>query len=815
MSLIFRGLIALFSLGLLALICGVGIFVWVLFYYSDDLPGFDQLANYEPPIITRVHTSDGRLMAEFAEEKRIFLPLREIPDHVKQAFISAEDKNFYTHPGVDALGIARAIHTNIRNRGKNRRPVGASTITQQVAKNFLLSNEVSYERKIKEMILSFRIERAFSKEQILELYLNEIYMGAGTYGVAAAALYYFGKTIDKVTIEEAAYLAALPKAPNNYHPARHYDDAVERRNWVMSRMSEDGHLPAEELAELQKKPLETVAQDNDEIYTSASYFAEEVRRHLIETYGEDALYKGGLVVHTSLVPSLQQAASKALRNGLVAYDRRHGRHREHIAKLPSLENWQQQLADIQKPVGAEDWRLAVVLDSDKNRAKIGFSDGKKGIIPLENVTWARERLSSFSRGPEIKSVTQVLKPGDVILTEPADDKAAKKDDGIYHYRQIPEVQGALVAIDPHTGRVLAMVGGFSYEISEFNRATQALRQPGSAFKPVIYTAALETGYTPATLVLDAPFVLDQGAGLGKWRPSNYSREFYGPTPLRVGIEKSRNLMTVRLAHQLGMEKIAEMSSRLGIIDNLDPVLSMALGAGETTLLRMVRGYSGFVNGGKRIYPSIIDRIQDRTGKTISKNDTRPCEGCGPLVPWNEQGVPALPDIREQILDPRHAYQMVSIMEGTVQRGTAISLKSLNRPIAGKTGTTNEAKDTWFIGYTPDLVVGVYIGFDKPRPMGREETGSRVAVPVFKEFMQTALKDKAAVPFRVPQGIRLVQVDRTDGTRAEAGDEHVVWEAFLHGTEPSGRPVIFDGKRLVPIEAQDQSSNITTGTGGLY
>ena len=813
MSLIFRGLIALFSLGLLALIGGVGLFVWVLFYYSDDLPGFDQLANYEPPIITRVHTSDGRLMAEFAEEKRIFLPLREIPDHVKQAFISAEDKNFYIHPGVDALGIARAIHTNIRNRGK-RRPVGASTITQQVAKNFLLTNEVSYERKIKEMILSFRIERTFSKEQILELYLNEIYMGAGTYGVAAAALYYFGKTIDKVTVEEAAYLAALPKAPNNYHPARHYDDAVERRNWVMSRMSEDGHIPAEKLEELQNKKLETVAQDNDEIYTSASYFAEEVRRHLIETYGEDALYKGGLVVHTSLIPSLQQAASRALRNGLVGYDRRHGRHREHIAKFATLENWQQQLAGVQQPVGAEDWRLAVVLDANKNRAQIGFSDGKKGVIPLENVTWARERLSSFSRGPEIKSVTDVLKPGDVILTEAADDKA-DTDDKIYHYRQIPEIQGALVAIDPHTGRVLAMVGGFSYEISEFNRATQALRQPGSAFKPVIYTAALETGYTPATLVLDAPFVLDQGAGLGKWRPSNYSREFYGPTPLRIGIEKSRNLMTVRLAHQLGMAKITDMSRRLGIIDNLEPVLSMALGAGETTLLRMVRGYSSFVNGGKRVYPSIIDRIQDRTGRTIAKNDARPCETCGPLIPWNAQEVPALPDIREQILDPRHAYQMVSIMEGTVQRGTAMRLKSMNRPIAGKTGTTNEAKDTWFIGYTPDLVVGVYVGFDKPRPMGREETGSRVAIPVFQEFMQTALKDKPAVPFRVPQGIRLVQVDRTDGTRAEAGDEHVVWEAFLHGTEPSSRPVIFDGKSLVPIEAQDQSSNITTGTGGLY
>ena len=817
MAWMFRGFIALISLGFLGLIAGIAVFVWILFYYSEDLPAYSQLADYEPAIITRVHTSDGRLMAEFAQEKRIFLPIREVPEHVIQAFLSAEDKNFYTHPGIDIFGVARALYTNISNMGSGRRPEGASTITQQVAKNFLLSGDVSYERKVQEALLAFRIERAFTKDQILELYLNEIYMGMGTYGVAAAALNYFGKTLDQVTVEEAAYLAALPKAPNNYHPRRNYETALARRNWVLSRMAEDGHITEEERAELREKPLETVQRAEDGHYAGSSYFAEEVRRILINHYGEHMLYKGGLVVHTSLVPELQQIAARALRNGLVTYDRRHGRHREHIAKFENMENWQEDLRAIPQPVGAEDWRLAAVLSATKNRAEIGFSDGRKGIIPLDNVTWARERLSSFSRGPAITEVTQVLNTGDVILTERTGEKT---DDGqeTYHYRQIPEIQGGIIAMDPHTGRILAMVGGFSYEISEFNRATQALRQPGSAFKPVIYTAALEAGYTPATLVLDAPFVLDQGYGLGKWRPSNYSGEFYGPTTLRVGLEKSRNLMTVRLAHQLGMERIAEVSKRLGIIEDLQPVLSMSLGAGETTLLRMVRGYATFVNGGKQVTPSFIDRIQNRHGKTVARNDRRPCEYCGPLIEWENQETPQLPDIREQILDPRHAYQMVSIMEGAVERGTAMRLRSLRRPLAGKTGTTNEAKDTWFIGFTPDLVVGIYIGFDRPRPMGRQETGSRVAVPIFQEFMEAALEDTPPVPFRVPPGVRLVQINAADGTRARPHSENTIWEAFLHGTEPSDRPVIFDGQRLVPVEAQGDrrsGAGVYMGTGDIY
>lgn len=813
-----KALGALFSLAIIGLIVGIAIVVTVLFYYDKVLPEFEQLGNYKPPIITRVHASDGKLMTEFATEKRIFIPIDEIPDAVKQAFISAEDKNFYKHHGVDLFGIARAIKTNIANIKTGRRLVGASTITQQVAKNFLLSNEVSYERKIKEALLALKLEQAFSKNQILELYLNEIYLGMGTYGVAAASINYFNKALDALTLEEVAYLAALPKAPNNYHPVRKYDVAVARRNWVLSRMFENGYINKIDYQKAKSTELVTTKNDSSVQYTNASYFAEEVRRQIVAKYGDKSLYEGGLTVQTSLDPKLQKIATKALRDGLVAYDKRHGRHREHIAKIEDIENWQEKLIEIPRPAGAEDWPLAVVLKSNNTRAKIGFKNGNIGIITLNKVKWARKRISSFKMGPEITKVSQILKKGDVILTE-ASGKKLKDGTPIYHYRQMPEVQGGLIAMDPHTGRVLAIVGGFSYEISEFNRATQAKRQPGSAFKPFVYLKALEKGYTPATLVLDAPFVLDQGAGLGKWRPSNYTKEFYGLTPLRIGIEKSRNLMTVRLAHQLGMSEIAEIANRLGVIKNMPQVLSMALGAGETTLLKMVTAYSSIVNGGKKVKPSFIDRIQDRDGKTIFKNDNRPCNGCGPLVEWNGQTVPNIPDTRKQVLSPQNAYQMVSIMEGVVQRGTGIRLKSLNRPLAGKTGTTNESKDTWFIGYTPDLVVGIYIGFDNPRPMGKKETGSRVAVPIFKEFITETLKDKPATPFRIPKGIRLVKINRLDGTRAKLGDEHVIWEAFISGTEPTDTPVIFDGKKLIPIETDEQNNtigtSITTGTGGLY
>ncbi len=813
----FKALAVIFSLAITGLIVGVAIFVLILFYYSQDLPEFKQLGNYKPPIITRVHTSDGKLMAEFSTQRRIFIPIGEVPNNVKEAFISAEDKNFYTHKGIDPFGILRAIRTNLANIKTGKRLVGASTITQQVAKNFLLSNEVSYERKIKEAILALKLEKAFTKNQILELYLNEIYLGQGTYGVAAASINYFGKSLDKLTLEEAAYLAALPKAPNNYHPVRKYDAAIARRNWVLLRMFENGYINEEDYKTAKAAKLLTI-KNTTNVYTNASYFAEEVRRQIIAQYGDKSLYEDGLTVQTSLDPKLQAIAKKALRNGLVAYDRRHGKHRKHIAKIKNIKKWKEKLNKIPIPVGAEDWQLAVVLSSNEKLAKVGFKDGNTAVITFNKVKWARKRISSFKMGAEITAVSQILKVGDVILTEFSGEKL-ENGTKIYHYRQIPEVQGGLIAMDPHTGRVLAIVGGFSYEISEFNRATQAQRQPGSAFKPFVYLKALEKGYTPATLILDAPFVLDQGGNLGKWRPSNYSKKFYGYTPLRIGIEKSRNLMTVRLAHQLGMNEIAEIAKRLNVIENMPEVLSMALGAGETTLLKMVAAYSSIVNGGKKIYPSFIDRIQDRDGKTIFKTDTRPCSKCGPLIDWKGQAVPDIPDIREQVLSPQNAYQMVSIMEGVVKRGTGIRLKSLNRPLAGKTGTTNEEKDAWFIGYTPDLVVGVYVGFDNPRPMGKKETGSRVAVPIFKEFVEEALKDKPATPFRIPKGIRLVKINRLDGTRAKPEDSDVIWEAFTQGTEPTDTAVIFYKNKLVPIELdKDNNSidtNINTGTGGLY
>lgn len=801
------------SIAVLGVILGVGAIVWVLFYYGSDLPDYHQLANYEPPIVTRVYSWDGRLAAEFATEKRVFVPIDVVPPLVINAFLSAEDKNFWTHPGLDMRGIFRAIATNLQNAGSGKRPVGASTITQQVAKNFLLTNEVSIARKVKEALLAFRIEKTFTKEQILGLYLNEIYMGDGAYGVAAAAQEYFNKTLDELTVEEVAYLGALPKAPGNYDPKKHYDAAVARRNWVIERMREDGHITEEEAKVATQTPLKTTARDTS-IYVTAASFSEEVRREIKEMYGDKGLYEGGLLVRTSLRPDYQAVAERALQKGLIDYDSRFGLHAKPIAHFENLKDWDKQLSDIQKPEGAGHLEMAVVLESGAKLATIGFGGGDKGIITLNKMKWARSRDAGGCCGPEIQSVSSVLKPGDVILTEAAE---GEKENGkqVYWFRQIPSVQGGVVVLDPHTGRVLAMVGGFSYGLSEFNRATQAKRQSGSAFKPFVYLSALENGFTPATLVLDAPFVLDQGPGLGKWKPSNYSGEFYGPTPMRVGIEKSRNLMTIRLADHIGMDKIVEITKRFGIIDDMPPILSMAIGAGETTLLKMTAAYGVFANGGKKVTPTLIDRIQDRNGKTIFSSDKRFCDLCGTKIAWDGQAAPDIPDARPQIADPRYIYQMVSMMEGVVQRGTAMVLKDLNRPIAGKTGTTNDSKDTWFIGFTPDIVMGVYIGFDVPRSMGKKETGAKVAAPVFKQFFQEALKDVPPVPFRVPDGIRLVQINADTGTRAKAGDVNMIWEAFIEGTEPGDMPVMFDGSGISTVSDMNNGSAATVGTGGLY
>jgi len=781
--------LGLFSLGFLGLVAGVIMAVGMVGFYAQDLPDYSQLADYEPAIVTRLYAGNGKLMNEFAREKRVFITINAVPDHVKHAFIAAEDQNFYSHPGIDIIAIARAAVTNIKNviTGNRGGLVGASTITQQVAKNFLLSNERTFERKIREAILAIRMESVLSKDQILELYLNEIYLGARSYGVAAAALNYFQKSLEELTVAEAAYLAALPKAPNNYHPIRKRKAAVARRNWVIDRMREEGYITVAQ-AELAKlEPLQTRNIDESSVVNSP-YFGEEVRRILIDRYGEESLYGGGLAVRTTIDPELQDYAVESLRNGLMAYDKRHG-YRGPYKHFESLDDWRKKLDELDAPQGLlREWSMAVVLSASAQQAEIGFAKGPKGTISLENMKWAREsRNEGYARGPEITKATQVVEPGDVVLVEPVQGQ-----ENSYILRQIPLVQGALIALDPRNGRILAMQGGWKYGVFEqFNRATQAERQPGSAFKPFVYMAALDHGFTPATLVLDAPFVIEDRPG-HFWKPSNYSGKYYGPTPIRVGVEKSKNLMTVRLADHLGMEVIADYAERFGVMEDLKPHLANALGAGETTLQQMTAAYAMIVNGGKQITPSFIDRIQDRYGQTIYRHDDRACENCGELIKWERQDTPEVPDTREQIVDPRTAYQMVSILEGVVQRGTGVRAKSLGRPLAGKTGTTNRSKDAWFMGFSPGLVVGVYTGFDDPRSLGKRETGSSVALPIFKSFMEKALEDRPIVPFRIPKGIRNVQINADTGARARIGDERVIWEAFKIGTEPTDEMYILDG-----------------------
>ncbi len=805
-----------FTLALLLAIGGGAAVAIALWRYGIGLPDYSQLATYEPAITTRVHAGDGRLITEFAREKRLYVPYETIPKLVIHAFVSAEDQNFFVHRGIDPIGILRAAVVNLQHAGEDRRLVGASTITQQVAKNFFLSGEVSYQRKIKEAILAFRIERTFSKERLLELYLNEIYLGNSAYGVAAAALNYFDKPLADLTLEEAAYLAALPKAPNNYHPVRHHDKAVARRNYVLSRMVEDGYITAAEAWNASQLPLKT-APPREQEFVHADHFAEEVRRELINRFGENALYDGGLSVRTSLDPRLQQIAYKALRDGLIAYDRRHGWHGP-IARMDISEDWPKRLAAMPQPAGLTPWRLAVVLKTRNDHAEIGFSDGAQAVIPIAQMRWARKRQDDATLGPPLSRVEDVLHAGDVVAVDQTDEKPSNKSAVNWSLQQIPEINGALVAMDPHTGRVLAMQGGFAYGDSEFNRATQAQRQPGSAFKPFVYAAALESGFTPSSLVLDAPMVIDQGPGLAKWKPTNYSGEYFGPSTLRLGLEKSRNLMTVRLAQHIGIERVNDYASRFGLSQAAPSLLSTALGAGETSLLKLTTAYAMLVNGGRRVEPALIDRVQDRRGKTLYRNDPRECAGCRDA--WQE-GLPepVLPDLREQRIDPATAYQVVSLLEGVVLRGTGRIVSSVGKPLAGKTGTTNESRDTWFMGFSPDLVAGVFIGFDVPRTMGKKETGASVSAPVFRDFMAAALADSPATPFRIPPGIRLARVNAETGLPANPGDSKVILEAFRPGTEPKNRvqPVLGtdapDSTRTGP-EATG-AEPVAGGTGGLY
>ncbi len=793
----------LISLGFLGLISGIALVSAALLYFGKDLPDYTTLADYEPSIVTRAYASDGRLLAEFATEKRVFIPINTVPKRLIHAFISAEDKNFYTHPGIDFYSIARSVVLNFKNMGTGRRPVGASTITQQVARNFFLSNELSYIRKIKEAIMAFRLEQAFTKDEIMELYLNEIYFGKRSYGVAAAALIYFDRPLNDLSIQEMAYLAALPKAPNNYDPIKNYDAAVGRRNWVIDKMRDNSYITSVEASAAKLMPLEMHKRDSDQ-YVNFPYFAEEVRRKLMNKYGEEGLYKGGLIAKTTLVPEYQKIAEKALRNGLITYDKRQGLNSKPITKIETTTNWHELLLDVKEPKGAGRFEVGVVLRSNDKAAIIGLKNGKQGLITYNKAKWAMEA----------SRVDSILNEGDVWLVEPSGEMLNKLP--VYWLRQIPKIQGAIIVMDPHTGRVFAMAGGFSYDLSQFNRANQAVRQPGSAFKPFVYLTAMEQGFTPATLVMDAPMVYDQGPGLDKWRPKNYNDDFLGPTPLRIGIEKSRNLMTIRLASYIGMDKVVDTASRFDVITNMRPLLSMSVGAGETTLMRMVNAYSSFVNGGKKVSPRFIDRIQDRDGKTIFVHDRIDCINCGPLIAWEGQKTPVIADTREQIADPRHLYQVLSMMEGAVKRGTGISMSSLGRPIAGKTGTTNESKDTWFIGLTPDMIVGAYVGFDEPKPMGDKETGSRVALPIVKEFMGNALKDVSPLPFRMPKGIRLVEVNARTGARAKLGDERKVLDAFLFGNEPGKESTMFNGVDIGPVsDFNNAGEGAETGLGGIY
>ncbi len=815
----------LFGMGMLLAIVGVVVVSWYVSEQSKDLPDFEVLNAYEPPVTTRVHAANGELMAEYARERRLYLPIQAVPELIKQAYLSAEDKNFYSHKGIDPHGLARAVITNIKNYGTGRRAVGASTITQQVAKNFLLSNERSIDRKIKEAILSLRIEQAYSKDRILELYLNEIFLGLGAYGIAGASLTYYDKSVHELDLHEAAYLAALPKGPNNYHPFRKTEEAIERRNWVIDRMAANGYINNEEALKAKQKGLEVNPRRGSSYLFASEYFSEEVRREIVDRYGEDALYEGGLSIRTTLDPIMQNYARKALINGLMAYDTSRG-YRGPLQTVEVGSDWGETIGDIENFSDVPEWRVAVVLGTDAETATIGVQPGKEasgklkedrlvGTISLEDMKWALQ-ISIEGDKRTAKGVNGVLNAGDVIFVEQKGDEGARQ----FVLRQKPKVSGAIVVMDPFTGRVLAMAGGFSFADSQFNRATQAYRQPGSSFKPFVYAAALDNGYTPSSVVLDAPIKIDQGNALGIWEPKNYGGKYAGPSTLRLGIERSRNLMTVRLAKDMGMPLVAQYAERFGVYDKMLPVLSMSLGSGETTVMRMTAAYSVLANGGRSIKPSLIDRIQDRYGKTIFKHEERICNDCN-APSWEGQEEPELEDNREQVLDPMTAYQITSMMEGVVQRGTATSVKVLGVPVAGKTGTTNEEKDAWFVGYTPDMVTGVYVGFDTPKPMGRGSTGGGLAAPIFTEFMQAALADKPPVDFRVPRGIKLVPINRKTGLLANADGEGegVIMEAFKPGTSPPDvYSVIGFTDDLLQGEltvSPDANRAIVSGTGGLY
>ena len=748
---------------IIILISGLLLIFSAFFYFSSGLPDYKKLSDYQPPISSRVYSKDGKLIAEYALEKRLFVPYDSIPSKIIDSFLSAEDKNFFEHPGVDAKGVTRAFIKNIRNIFSNKRLEGASTITQQVAKNFLLTNEVSLKRKIKEAILAFRIEKAFTKKRILELYLNEIYLGQGTYGVASASLEYFDKSIKELDYVESALLAALPKAPSKYNPFKSPELAKKRRNIVLKNLKDNGYISGTDFKKLSKTDINLKSRKVFLIEEAKSY-TEEVRRIVKTDYGFEKLYSQGLSISTPLDPNYQIWALNSLRYGIEEYDKRKG-WRGPITNIFFDENWKETLKkiDLDKTLG---WKVAQVLNVDGYTSKIKFINSeKKSQIFFENLKWTNK-----------KNFNDLLKAGDLIFLK-------KNPKGNWDLKQIPLVNGGIVVMNPHNGEVKALVGGYSYISSEFNRATQARRQPGSAFKPIVYAAALENGYLPNSLVLDAPFVSEQGAGLKDWKPENYGKKFYGPSTLRKGIEKSRNLMTVRIAQDLGFEKIENISKNLGVYDKTPELLSVSLGSNETTLLKLTTAYSTFVNGGKKVKPKIIKRIQDRRGITIFNSEERLCSGCDIFLEKNKPMLKILDD-RKQIISEETAYQVTSMLEGVIKRGTGKKLKSLNLPLGGKTGTTNDNFDAWFIGFTSDLVVGVYVGYDDPKTLGKYETGSKAALPIFKKFIETALYKEDVKPFKVPNGIYLYPVNYDNGEITDFSDKSSITESFKESSSKS-------------------------------
>ena len=793
----------------LAASAGAAYFLWEI---SKDLPDYDTLATYNPPVITRVHASDGRLIAEFAKERRIYVPVQTMPKMLINAFLAAEDQSFFEHNGLDFRGILRAVYNNVTKKKKE----GASTITQQVAKNFLLTSERSYLRKAKEAILAVRIERAYTKERILDLYLNQIYLGAGSYGVAAAGLRYFGKELHDLSIAEAAYLASLPKEPSRLQlttaRGKNFQEALNRRNATIDNMARFGFISDKDAEKAKEQPLQMTSQQVGPSTFAAEYFAEEVRRSLIDLYGQDennnsSYFAGGYSVRSTLDPNLQLMARTALRAGLVAFDRKHGGWRGPVSKInvSGDADWGLKLADVPALSDVEPWRLGVVLQAAKDKAVVGLQparsannaveqDRKTIELGVEGVKWALEGPHRVKTKGQA-GVSDVLNAGDIVYVSPPteldqlgkeqrDPRAKGEPKPLpWQLMQVPQIGGATVVMDPHTGRILALVGGFSFAESQFDRAVQARRQPGSAFKPIVYAAALDNGYTPASIVNNAVVTIDQGNGQGDWKPENYDKQVHGPQPLRIGIEKSRNLMTVRLAQDIGMPIVSEYARRFGVYDDLPPLLSMALGAGETTLVRLTTAYSMFVNGGKKINYTFIDRIQDRLGQTIWRHDSRACETCNAAA-WTGQEEPELKDNRQQIVDPMTAYQITSMLEGVAIRGTGFLIwKRVGKPLGGKTGTTNDEKDAWFIGFSPDMAMGVFIGYDNPQPMGHGETGGELAAPIFADFFKMALKDKPAVPFRTPPGIVQVRVNKKTGLRTDPNDPDAIPEYFKPGTEP--------------------------------